>query len=169
MYRRRMEKPLVVSPPAAAHPDSLDVEIVERKGRGHPDTICDALAEAFSIGLSRAYSERFGGDLPSQRGQGRTQGRQQQGGEIVEPLEEFLAGRATFEAAMRSMGVVIINEHRQCSLEMRAAVDQQLVQALGPGCPQRGWRNEKGAPADPLMTARYSTRNLNFCTPQAAR
>jgi len=33
--------------------DLLPVEIVERKGIGHPDTVCDALAEE----LSRAYSK----------------------------------------------------------------------------------------------------------------
>jgi S-adenosylmethionine synthetase len=36
------------------------VELVERKGRGHPDTICDALAEELSLALSRWYVERFG-------------------------------------------------------------------------------------------------------------
>lgn len=39
---------------------ALPLEIVERKGIGHPDTICDALAETFSSGLSRFYLERFG-------------------------------------------------------------------------------------------------------------
>ena len=46
---------IVVSSPAGTHPDSREVEMVERKGRGHPDSICDALAEAFSISLTRAY------------------------------------------------------------------------------------------------------------------
>ncbi|TAJ24601.1 MAG: S-adenosylmethionine synthetase, partial [Nitrospirae bacterium] len=36
------------------------VEIVERKGKGHPDTICDAVAERISIELSRAYQKAFG-------------------------------------------------------------------------------------------------------------
>ena len=37
-----------------------DVELVERKGVGHPDTICDALAEALSRDLYREYRHRFG-------------------------------------------------------------------------------------------------------------
>ena len=37
----------------AAAPDS--VEVVERKGLGHPDTICDELAERFSAALSRFF------------------------------------------------------------------------------------------------------------------
>ena len=36
------------------------VEIVERKGLGHPDTICDALAENFSRNLCREYRARCG-------------------------------------------------------------------------------------------------------------
>ena len=36
------------------------VEIVERKGHGHPDTICDALAENLSRNLCREYRRRFG-------------------------------------------------------------------------------------------------------------
>jgi S-adenosylmethionine synthetase len=36
------------------------VEVVERKGIGHPDTICDALAETLSRNLCREYRRRFG-------------------------------------------------------------------------------------------------------------
>ena len=37
-----------------------EVEIVERKGVGHPDSICDAIMERVSIELSRAYLAQFG-------------------------------------------------------------------------------------------------------------
>ena len=37
-----------------------EVEIVERKGIGHPDTICDALAETLSRNLCQEYQRRFG-------------------------------------------------------------------------------------------------------------
>lgn len=36
------------------------VEIVERKGLGHPDTICDALMEAASVALCAAYRQTAG-------------------------------------------------------------------------------------------------------------
>lgn len=36
------------------------IEIVERKGLGHPDSICDALAENLSLNLCRHYLDRFG-------------------------------------------------------------------------------------------------------------
>lgn len=37
-----------------------EVEIVERKGVGHPDSICDAIMERVSIELSREYLTQFG-------------------------------------------------------------------------------------------------------------
>jgi S-adenosylmethionine synthetase len=36
------------------------MELVERKGLGHPDTICDSLVEAISVGLNRMYLDRLG-------------------------------------------------------------------------------------------------------------
>ena len=39
------------------------VEIVERKGLGHPDYICDAVMDNISIGLSKEYLEKAGSIL----------------------------------------------------------------------------------------------------------
>jgi S-adenosylmethionine synthetase len=39
------------------------LEIVERKGVGHPDYICDAVADRISMGLSKAYLEKAGAIL----------------------------------------------------------------------------------------------------------
>lgn len=36
------------------------VEVVERKGLGHPDTLCDLMAEAAGLALARAYVEAAG-------------------------------------------------------------------------------------------------------------
>ena len=36
------------------------VELVERKGLGHPDTICDSLVETIALALNRMYVERLG-------------------------------------------------------------------------------------------------------------
>ena len=35
-------------------------EIVERKGLGHPDSICDAVLDRVSVGLSKEYLDKFG-------------------------------------------------------------------------------------------------------------
>jgi S-adenosylmethionine synthetase len=92
---------IVVSSPAAAHPDLRDVEMVERKGRGHPDTISDALAEAFTIALSRAYHERCGAVLHHNVDKVLLAGGASMprfgGGEVTAPIAVYLAGRATHQ------------------------------------------------------------------------
>lgn len=78
---------------------SLPLEIVERKGAGHPDTICDALAEELSSTLSRYYLEHFGLILHHNVDKGLLCGGRARavfgGGEVLEPIELFLTGRAT--------------------------------------------------------------------------
>ena len=74
-------------------------EVVERKGLGHPDTICDALAEEVSLGLSRYYLERFGLILHHNVDKVLLRGGAASaafgGGKVAEPIEIYLAGRAT--------------------------------------------------------------------------
>jgi S-adenosylmethionine synthetase len=89
----------LVSAPAGVNPDARDVEVVERKGRGHPDTICDALAEAFSINLTRAYHARFGTILHHNVDKillaAGSSSPRFGGGEITAPIDVYLGGRAT--------------------------------------------------------------------------
>jgi S-adenosylmethionine synthetase len=77
------------------------LELVERKGLGHPDTLCDSLAEAISLALNRLYLQRFGVILhynvdkalltagQSAKGFGR--------GEVTRPMELVVGDRATLE------------------------------------------------------------------------
>ncbi|MGN6814652.1 MAG: methionine adenosyltransferase, partial [Solirubrobacterales bacterium] len=44
-------------------PSLFELEVVERKGRGHPDTLADTLAEAMSVVYSRECLARFGAVL----------------------------------------------------------------------------------------------------------
>jgi S-adenosylmethionine synthetase len=85
----------------APSPASLPLEIVERKGMGHPDSICDALAEHLSVALSRAYLERFGAIQHHNVDKGLLWGGAARpafgGGEIRAPIELHLGGRATVE------------------------------------------------------------------------
>lgn len=80
---------------------SQPVEIVERKGIGHPDTICDALAEEFSRTLCRFYLDNFGLILHHNVDKALLWGGTSQakfgGGKVISPMELFLAGRATTE------------------------------------------------------------------------
>ena len=77
------------------------VEIVERKGIGHPDTICDALAEELSRALCQFYLKNFGFILHHNVDKVLLRGGSSKavfnGGELLAPIEIYMAGRATFE------------------------------------------------------------------------
>lgn len=40
--------------------EDQEVELVERKGKGHPDSICDGIANRASVALGEAYQKTFG-------------------------------------------------------------------------------------------------------------
>lgn len=93
---------LVVSALERLSPGLHDVEIVERKGLGHPDTICDGIAEHVCVRLCRYYLERFGRVLHHNVDKVLLCGGSARpafgGGEVLEPIEVYLAGRATSDA-----------------------------------------------------------------------
>jgi S-adenosylmethionine synthetase len=77
------------------------LEIVERKGLGHPDTICDTVMNQISIDLSKEYLKRFdtvlhhnvdksllaaGVAVPAFKG-----------GKVIEPMKFVFGDRATFK------------------------------------------------------------------------
>jgi len=78
-----------------------EIEIVERKGLGHPDTICDALAEKLSAELCKFYYDKFGFVLHHNVDKNLLVGGSAVpkfgGGEVTEPIEIFLSGRAIKE------------------------------------------------------------------------
>jgi S-adenosylmethionine synthetase len=74
------------------------VEVVERKGIGHPDSICDGVAEAVSRALARAYLDRVGRVLhyntdETQLVAGEAHPRFG-GGEVLRPIYVLVVGRA---------------------------------------------------------------------------
>lgn len=92
---------LLIRQREGAAPGSLPIEIVERKGIGHPDTICDALAEEISIWLCRYYTKRFGSILHHNVDKILLCGGSSRptfgGGQMTVPIELYLGGRATSE------------------------------------------------------------------------
>ena len=78
--------------------DEDSVEIVERKGLGHPDTICDAIAETLSRNLCREYRQRFGTILHHNVDKALLSGGRSApafgGGTVLAPINICLAGRA---------------------------------------------------------------------------
>jgi S-adenosylmethionine synthetase len=82
--------------------ENQPIEIVERKGVGHPDSMCDAIMDQVSVELSKVYLKEFGailhhntdksllvaGDVECKFG----------GGIVNEPMLLIFGDRATFEA-----------------------------------------------------------------------
>ncbi len=87
------------------------VEIVERKGQGHPDYIADGVSEWVSRYLSKYYLERFGVILHHNVDKTLVVGGQAAprfgGGEVLQPIYILVSGRATYEVRTRD-GVVKI-------------------------------------------------------------
>ncbi|HOV82310.1 MAG TPA: methionine adenosyltransferase [Methanothrix sp.] len=79
--------------------EQQEIELVERKGIGHPDSVADGLAESISRALCQEYLDRFGAVL--HHNTDKTQivaGRSRPafgGGEVICPLYILLTGRAT--------------------------------------------------------------------------
>jgi len=110
---------LEIGPLEAGSPTLLPFEIVERKGLGHPDTICDALSENLSRALSRVYLERFGAILHHNVDKALLCGGAARpafgGGEISEPIDVYLAGRATAQLGGATIPVheIAVEESRR--------------------------------------------------------
>lgn len=77
------------------------IELVERKGIGHPDSISDGLAEAVSCALCAEYIKRCGAILHHNTDETQiVAGRSSPhfgGGEVIQPIYTLLVGRATKE------------------------------------------------------------------------
>ena len=90
----------------------LDVEIVERKGLGHPDTICDAVMEQVSQALSKAYVKRFGAILHHNCDKGLLVAGQVErrfgGGRVLEPMRLVIGDRATAVVGKEELNVAAV-------------------------------------------------------------
>jgi S-adenosylmethionine synthetase len=77
----------------------LQVEIVERKGIGHPDSIIDGACEAVSIALSKYYLDNFDVIFHHNVDKGLLVGGTSEaffgGGKVIDPIYILVAGRAT--------------------------------------------------------------------------
>ena len=81
--------------------ESRQIELVERKGIGHPDSISDGIAESVSRALCRGYRERFGKILHHNTDEVQLVAGSSKpefdNGEVIEPIYILLTGRATKE------------------------------------------------------------------------
>ncbi|HUX98165.1 MAG TPA: methionine adenosyltransferase [Candidatus Deferrimicrobium sp.] len=78
--------------------EDIEIEMVERKGAGHPDSMCDNAAEALSRKLSNWYIEHYGTILHHNVDKAALVGGRSEpkfgGGVVVEPIYFALIGRA---------------------------------------------------------------------------
>ncbi|WP_455378893.1 methionine adenosyltransferase, partial [Petrachloros mirabilis] len=90
------------------------MEIVERKGLGHPDTICDAVMESVAVELAQAYLKSCGRVLHFNADKGMlVAGRvacRFGGGAVLAPMRLVMGDRATFEWKKKRIPVKEIAE-----------------------------------------------------------
>ncbi len=78
------------------------IEICERKGLGHPDSICDAMMDRISVALCEEYLKRFGRIMHHNTDKGLLVAGEVEtklgGGKVVKPMLMVFGDRATFVA-----------------------------------------------------------------------
>ena len=130
-----MKKIILISSLKANLPSEQDIEIVERKGLGHPDTICDYIVEEISIALSKYYIEEFGSIMHHNVDKALLIGGMAEtsynGGRIVKPIEIVIAGRAIKEKDGKRLPIEEIAEQAAKQLLSRQIkhlnVESQIV------------------------------------------
>ncbi len=119
------------------------MEIVERKGLGHPDTICDLVMERVAVELAQAYLKTCGRVLHFNADKGLLVAGQVEcrlgGGYVIAPMRLVIGDRATFEWRRKQIPVKEIAErtayrwfkqhlprvspikHLECQVELKPA------------------------------------------------
>ena len=96
-----MSRNIVVEPLSTMYIEKQDVEIVERKGIGHPDSIADGLSESVSRALCKMYLSKYKRILHHNTDECQIVGGQSApkfgAGVVLEPVHIILVGRATTE------------------------------------------------------------------------
>ena len=148
-----------------------EVELVEHKGVGHPDTLCDALAEALSVALSRLYLERFGAILHHNVDKALLRGGRSRpafgGGEVLAPIEIYLAGRAVMEVGGEKLPVeeLVVEGSRAWLREHLHALDAdrhvEIRGLLRPGSAELRGLFERGLQA-PMALANDTSIGVGY-------
>ncbi|MEM2760259.1 MAG: methionine adenosyltransferase [Nitrososphaerales archaeon] len=94
-----MTNKIIVEPLEAVSTFNKRFEIVERKGVGHPDTICDLVMDRISVELSKFYMKRFGMVLHHNLDKALLVAGQSKnmfgGGSVLKPMRFIFGDRAT--------------------------------------------------------------------------
>ncbi len=96
-----MPRNVQVEPLRTVHIEDQEVELVERKGLGHPDSIADGVSESVSRALCRLYLDEYGKILHHNTDETQVVGGGSEpkfgGGQVTSPIYILLVGRATTE------------------------------------------------------------------------
>jgi len=96
-----MARNIQVEPLRTVHIEEQGVELVERKGLGHPDSIADGVSESVSRALCRLYLDEYGKILHHNTDETQVVGGGSEpkfgGGRVTTPIYILLVGRATTE------------------------------------------------------------------------
>jgi S-adenosylmethionine synthetase len=96
-----MARNIQVEPLRTVHIEDQEVELVERKGLGHPDSIADGVSESVSRALCRLYLDEYGRILHHNTDETQVVGGGSEpkfgGGRVTSPIYILLVGRATTE------------------------------------------------------------------------
>lgn len=107
--------------------EQKEVEVVERKGIGHPDSISDGIAESVSRALCNAYLERFGKIMHHNTDEVQiTAGESNPvfgGGEIMKPIDILLTGRGISEVHEEKDGKIEVKKMGLDRIAISAAKD----------------------------------------------
>ncbi len=137
---------VIVEPLGSPRPAEQQVEVVERKGIGHPDTICDAIAEQISIALSQEYVRRCGRILHHNIDKGMLLAGQVEhafgGGRQIKKIRLIFGDRATCEFGGEKIDVAAIaaaSARQWIAAHLRHVDAEQHVvyeNVLAPGSPE---------------------------------
>ena len=96
-----MGRNIQVEPLRTVPIEDQEVELVERKGLGHPDSMADGISESVSRALSRLYLDEYGRILHHNTDETQVVGGASEpkfgGGKMTNPIYVLFVGRATTE------------------------------------------------------------------------
>lgn len=162
--------------------DRLPFEIVERKGIGHPDTLCDMIAERASQYYCRAVFEKFGrlahhwfdkvmligGEAFISFGKGY----------LVKPYQVIFAGKAVLHVGSESIDLPAI-QYRACADVLEGVlyhfdakkdlqIESKITDYQGPGQMRNRYRPQSISEL-PSIDDEFVSNDCNVCTGFAPR
>ncbi len=119
------------------------IEMAERKGIGHPDTICDEITEQISVELCHYYLKIFGAIMHHNIDKALLIGGQSKpafnGGKVITPISLIISGRATSQIGDKKIPIKEIvvetaqNWIRKNIRHLDVSKDIQITSMIRPG------------------------------------